>query len=69
MDLLLRRMESVEKMMLRTFVLLLEDYRGQLYEEYVQAVSEEEAEGMAKDIVADMNGGGVISVNEVDEFE
>lgn len=56
-------------MMLRTFVLLLEDYRGQLYEEYVQAVSEEEAEGMAKDIVTDMNGGGVISVNEVDEFE
>lgn len=56
-------------MMFRTFVLLLEDYKGQLYEEYVQAVSEEEAECMAKDIVADMNGGGVISVNEVYEFE
>lgn len=56
-------------MMLRTFVLLLEDYRGQLYKEYVQAVSEEEAEGIAKDIIADNGGGGVVSVNEVDEFE
>lgn len=56
-------------MMLRSFVLLLEDYRGQFYEEYVQAISEEEAEGMAEDIVADMGGGGVVSVNEVDTFE
>lgn len=52
-------------MMLRTFVLLLEDYKGQLYEEYAQAVSEEEAEGMAEDIVADMGGGGIVNIYEV----